>query len=180
MKFRKLFIFLLVITSAISATANLPLKRHTFHTSLTRIDYNAKDKIFEISIQLFAHDLAPLLEKRNGGKRIELEKSTETDKKILDYLNENFVLSDKNGAAKTLRWIGKEADVDTIMIYLEADATETLAGYKLKNTLFFADFPEQSNIVVCRYDGVKADLLFKVGDNSKEIVENKTAQEESK
>ncbi len=150
--------------------------RHRFHTSLTRIDYNAKEKIFEISIQLFAHDLVPLLEKR-GGKRFDLEKSNEADKLIFDYLNENFVLSDKNGAAKKLKWIGKEFDIDTVEVYLETDSTENLEGYKLKNIIFFESFPEQTNLVVCRYEGAKADLLFKAGDKTKEITENKTPTE---
>ncbi len=148
---------------------------HRYHTTLTRIDYNEKEKIFEISIKLFTHDLEPLLEKR-GGKRIDLEKSAEADKLIFDYLNENFVLSDKSGAAKKLKWIGKEFDVDTVEVYLETDAAETLEGYKLKNTLFFESYPEQANIVVCRYSDVKADLLFKVGDKTKEIVANKTTE----
>ncbi|MDQ2745963.1 MAG: hypothetical protein M3T96_01740 [Acidobacteriota bacterium] len=175
MMFVKLSALILIGWLAVSFGAKS--SAHTFHTSLTRIDYNEKAKIFEISMQLFAHDLVPLIEKRGGGKRVEFEKSAEADKLILGYVNENFVLSDKNGTAKTLRWVGKEFDVDTIEVYLEADATETLAGYHLKNTLFFADFPEQTNIVVCRYDGVKADLLFKVGDKAKEIVENKLPSE---
>lgn len=149
---------------------------HRYHSSLTRIDYNRQEKIFEISIKLFTHDLVPLLEKRGGGKRLDLEKSSEADKLIFDYLNENFVLSDKTGAAKKLKWIGKESDIDTVDVYVETDATENLEGYKLKNTLFFESFPEQTNIVVCRYDDKQADLLFKVGDKTKEIVANKNAR----
>ncbi len=149
---------------------------HRYHTTLTRIDYNQKEKIFEISIKLFTHDLLPLLEKRSG-KRVEIEKSAEADKLIFDYLNENFVLSDKSGAVKILKWIGKESDVDTVEVYLEADASENLEGYKLRNTLFFDNFPEQTNLVVCRYDGVKADLLFRGGEKIKEIVGNKTTTE---
>lgn len=149
---------------------------HRFHTSLTRIDFNAPEKNLEITVQLFTHDLIPLLERRSG-KRVELEKSPEADKLILDYLNENFVLTDKSGASKNLKWIGKESDVDTIWVYLETAATENLENYTLKNTIFFESFPEQTNLVVCRYDGKKADLMFKVGDKIKEIVENNTATE---
>lgn len=152
---------------------------HRFHTSLARVDYNSEQKIYEISIQLFTHDLTPLLE-RKSGKRIELDKSAEADKLIFDYLNGNFILTDKNGAAKTLKWVGKESDVDTVWVYLEAQATENLEGYSLKNTIFFESFPEQSNIVVCRYDGKKADLMFKVGDKEKTIIENKPETENQK
>jgi hypothetical protein len=116
------------------------------------------------------------LRKRNG-MTIDLEKTVEIDKLIFAYLNENFVLTDKKGETKILKWIGKEFDADSIRIYLEIDSTESLEGYKLKNALFFESYPEQANLVVCKYEGKKADLLFKVGDKVKEINENKTSSE---
>ncbi len=176
MKLRQLAILFIICLLTLSATANATAELHRYHTSLTRIDFNAKEKIFEISIQLFAHDLVPLLEKR-GGKRLDLEKSSAADKLILDYVNENFVLTDKKGAVKNLKWIGKEFDIDTVEVYLQADSTENQEGYQLKNTFFFENFPEQTNLVICRYDGVKADLLFKAGDKTKEIAANKMPPE---
>jgi len=150
-----------------------PVSAHRFHTSLTRIDYNSEQKLFEISIKLFTHDLIPILEKKTG-KRIDLEKTFDVDKFILEYLNENFVLTDKEGETKILKWVGKELDVDSVEIYLETSSTENLENYKLKNTIFFETFPVQTNLVVCRYDGKKADLLFKVGDKIKENREVKS------
>ncbi len=176
MKFYKIIPLFLICWLTLSVTTSISAKRHRFHTTLTRIDYNAREKNFEIIIKLFTHDLMPLLEKR-GGKRLDLEKSPEADKLILEYINENFVLSDKNNAAKTLKWIGKDFDIDEVRVYLETDSTENLEGYKLKNTLFFADFPEQINIVVCHYDSKKADLLYKAGDKIKQIVANKPTTE---
>jgi len=165
-------IFFLLI---IAAASIYPANAHNFHTTLTRIDYNAEGKLFEISIKLFTHDLAPLL-KRRSGKRIDLEKSPEVDKLILDYLNENFVLTDKKDEPKILKWIGKEIDADSIRIYVETSANENPEGYKLKNTLFFESYAEQINLVVCRFDGKKADLIFKAGDKVKEITENKATK----
>lgn len=176
MKFYKIIPLFLICLLALSSTTNVSAKRHRFHTTLTRIDYNAKEKNFEIIIKMFTHDLMPLLEKR-GGKSLDLEKSPEADKLILEYVNENFVLSDKNDAAKTLKWIGKDFDTDEVRVFLETGSTENLEGYKLKNTLFFNEFPEQTNIVLCLYEGKKADLLYKVGDKIKEIVANKPTTE---
>jgi len=167
------FIYIFILTSIAAATV-YSASLHRFHTTLTRIDYNAEGKLLEISIQLFTHDLAPLLERRSG-KRIDLEKSPDADKLILGYLNENFVLTDKKDEAKNLKWIGKEIDADTIRIYVETSSSENPEGYKLKNTLFFESHTEQINLVVCSYDGKKADLMFKVGDKIKEIMENKPA-----
>ena len=158
------FAFLLFTSPAVEA--------HRFHTSLTRIDYNSEQKLFEISIRLFTHDLVPILEEKSG-KRIDLEKTPDVDKIIFNYLNENFVLTDMKGETKVLKWVGKEFDVDTVQIYLETPSNENLENYKLKNTIFFESFPEQTNLVICRYDGKKADLMFKVGDKIKEIKEVK-------
>jgi hypothetical protein len=124
--------------------------------------------MFEISIQLFTHDLLPMLEKRKG-KNIDLEKIPGVDQLILNYLNENFVLIDKSGKAKKLEWVGKEIDTDAVWIYLETPADETPEGYNLRNTIFFESFPEQTNLVVCRFEGKKADMMFKAGDKIKEI-----------
>lgn len=166
---KSIYIFLVVIILAATFhSAGL----HRFHTTLTRIDYNPNEKLYEISIQIFTHDLVPLLERRGGGKRVDLEKTSDVDEMIQDYLNENFVLTDKKGETKHLKWIGKEVEIDSIRVFVESPATENLEGYNLKDTLFFESFPEQSNLVVCRYDEKKADLMFKVGDKVKEIKES--------
>jgi len=166
----RIFLVIIIVAAAVHSAG-----LHRFHTTLTRIDYNQDEKLYEISIRLFTHDLVPLLERRSG-KRVDLEKTFNVDEMIQGYLAENFVLTDKKGAVKQLKWIGKEVETDSIRVFVESPATENLEGYKLKNTLFFESFPEQSNLVVCLYDGKKADLMFKVGDKIKEITENKAAE----
>lgn len=176
--YKLLSVFLLTCLIACSATYAFSLRsvRHTYHTSLTRIDYNADEKLFEISIQLFAHDLVPLLEKR-AGKPISLEQKAEVDPLIQKYLNEQFVLKDKKGKVKVLKWVGKEMDVDSIHIYLETPSKESIENYSLQNTVFFESFREQTNLVICRFENKKADLVFKVGDREKKIVAGKPKAE---
>lgn len=169
--FQHLFLFACLTTSNQALSAAPVAIAHNFHTSLTRIDYNEKEKIYEITIQLFTHDLAPLLEKKTG-KRVDLDKS-DVDRFILDYLNKTFVLIDKKGEKRKLEWVGKEINTDTAWIYLETPAAEGLENYKLQNTIFFESFPEQTNLVICRYEGKKADLMFKAGDKVKEITSAK-------
>ena len=140
---------------------------HTYHTTLTRIDYDEKEKLVEISIQMFPHDLIPTLEKRTK-KNVDLEKS-DIDELILKYLNENFVLKDKKGEIKKLAWVGKEMQADSIFVYVEIPLENDFDGFNLQNTLFFESFPEQTNLVIARTKEKKSDLLFKVGDKFKEI-----------
>lgn len=161
-EFLTLLSILVLVMSAQAFTS------HTFHTSLTRMDYNEKDKRAEISIQLFVHDLVPTLEKLTN-KKVDLEKNPDIDKFIVKYLDENFILKDKSGEQKKLIWVGKEISVDTVFVYVEIQLSEDFGGYSLQNTLFFESYPEQTNLVIARYNGKKNDLLFKVGDKFKEI-----------
>lgn len=157
-----------VCVLALNAYA-LPSGFHTFHTSLTRIDYVEKDRLAQITIQLFSHDLVPVLE-RKSKKRIDLDvKSPENDKIIADYLSSQFVLLGIDDKPKPFNWVGKETDVDMIYIYLEISELENFDNLKLRNTIFFEDFPEQTNLVIARFNGKKTDLVFKTGDKIKDL-----------
>ncbi len=141
---------------------------HTFHTSLTRMDYNAKDKNIEISIQLFNHDVQPLLERRLK-KRVDLEKTGEVEAEVYKYLEENFIFQNKKGETQKLQWIGKEFNNDMMFVYVEIPFEEEFAGTKLQNTIFFESFAEQTNLVVAHFGDKKIDLLYKSGDKFKDL-----------
>ena len=149
---------------------------HTYHTSLTRIDYDKKENLAEISIQLFTHDLVPVLE-RYAKKDINLEKTIDIDELLYKYLSENFVLKDKQDVTKKLNWVGKEIKVDTVFVYLEIPLNADFEGFNLQNTIFFESFPEQTNLVIARFSDKKADLLYKTGDKFKEIKITPPAEE---
>lgn len=169
MNLKKFFTICFSVVAIIGlAESVFPLNRHTYHTSLTRINYNAKEKLVEITVQLFAHDLTPALERR-AKKDIDYEKSADIDRLIFDYVTEKLVLKDKNGAAKKLVWVGKEVQTDTIYVYVETRSEQDLEDFQLQNTFFFESFPEETNLVAARWSGKKADLLFKTGDAFKEI-----------
>jgi hypothetical protein len=177
MRFTKILLTtFLVLSLTLAASGVTSLNLHRYHTSLTRMDYNAKEKIIETSIQIFTHDLVPLLEHRTK-KRIDLEKTPDIDKLIFDYLSENFILKDNKGEAKKIKWIGKEIDVDTARVFVEISSDKSPDGFSLKNTLFFESFPEQTNLVIARFNEKKADLLFKVGDKFKEIKQTISTEE---
>jgi hypothetical protein len=175
-KIFRIFLVLIIFASANWTISAASFGAHRFHTSLTRIDYNSGEQLVEISIQLFTHDLAPLLEQR-AGRRVDLEKTLDVDKLIFDYLNETFVLSDRKGEIRNLKWVGKELDVDSIWIYVETPSKESPENFNLQNTIFFESFQEQTNLVICRYEGKKTDLMFKVGDKTKEILTSKPKED---
>ena len=132
------------------------------------MDYNEKEKLIEVTIQLFTHDLVPVLEKQTK-KSIDLEKTADIDKILLEYLSRNFVLNNKKGEAQKLNWVGKEIETDTVYVYIEIPMPEAIEGSQLQNTIFFESFAEQTNLVNARFNEKKADLLFVAGDKFKEI-----------
>jgi hypothetical protein len=146
----------------------LSVHAHTYHTSLTRMDFNEKDKNIEISIQLFIHDVVPMLERRLK-KQVDIEKTPEVDGEIFKYLEENFVLLNKNGDGQKLKWVGKEFENDVVYVYIEIPFAQSFEGVKLQNTIFFESFSEQTNLVIAHFGEKKMDLLYKSGDKFKEL-----------
>jgi hypothetical protein len=158
----------LVLTCAFLLLLSLQARAHTFHASLTRMDYNAEEKSIEVTIQVFAHDLETAIEKRQG-KRVNLEKSPVAAKLMLDYLNDRFVLKNKRGEIQKLSWVGKEQSADSVWLYLETKSAEGLENARLENSLFFELHNDQVNLVTCREAGKKQDFAFKPGDAAKNI-----------
>lgn len=145
---------------------------HRYYTSLTLIDYKPEDKNIEITIKVFTHDLEKVLENVSK-RRIDLEKTPGIDRIIQKYIEENFILKNKNGEKLQFRWVGKEFDADMTLVYVEAASAETIEGFQIQNTIFFESFARQTNLVTAQFNGKKADLFFKRGDKFKEILENK-------
>ncbi len=145
-----------------------PVKGHTYHTSLTRLDHNSQKGLLEITIRVFIHDLVPVLEKTNQG-RIDLERSADIDQILTSYVEQNFELRDKKDISQKLKWVGKELDVDVAFLYFEVAANESPEGYSLRNSIFFESFPQQTNLLVSRSEKKKCDLVFVVGDKFKEL-----------
>ena len=156
------FAFLIFNFAFVSAEA------HTYHTSLTRMDYNAADKNIEITIQLFIHDALPMLERRLK-KRVDIEKTPEVNGELFKYLGENFIFQNKKGEAQKLKWVGREFENDVVYVFVEIPFAESPEGTRLQNTIFFESFTQQTNLVVARFGDKKFDLLFKAGESVKEL-----------
>ncbi|MBC7797113.1 MAG: hypothetical protein H7Z37_09600 [Pyrinomonadaceae bacterium] len=157
---------IILLMSVFALTANA----HTFHSSLSRIDFNTKENSVEITIQVFTNDLQDALTRRSKNKKkINIEKSPNVGDLIVDYLSENFVLKNKSGESKKLTWIGMERQGDAVLLYVETKMPETLTDSTLENRVFFDMFDDQVNLVTARYDAQKVDLAFKAGDTLKSL-----------
>lgn len=156
---------ILIIAGVVLLATNFAFG-HKYHTSLTRIEYNEKDKNLEISIRLFVHDVGPMLENRLR-KRVDLEKTPEVDSELKKYLSENFLFKRPDGSDLRVDWVGKEFESDTMFVYVECPFEGDPSELSLQNTIFFDMFAEQTNLVVAKFGDQKFDLAFKSGDRVK-------------
>lgn len=169
MRFRSISIQMMIFLIAFSSVGNaFSLARHRYHSSLTLVEYSGKEKLFEVTIQLFTHDLVNVLES-DSKSPVDLSKDGEGDERLFEYLNANFSLKDKDGNVLKSEWVGKEVKVDRVDIFLQIPFGGDLEKFELKNSIFFEAFSEQKNLVTFRIGELKQDLIFKVGDKVKTI-----------
>lgn len=140
---------------------------HKYHTSVTRLEYNAEDRSAEITIQTFTDDIEAILTKR-AGRTIRLDASKDSGRLILDYLQSAFELR-VGGAKLELQWVGLEMKGGTAWLYVLAKLPVGLSKTGLRNALLFDLFEDQVNIVNVLNNGKKQSLVFKRGDNMQEI-----------
>lgn len=154
---------LLVLALPVGASA------HRYHTSVTRLEYNATEQLAEITVQTFADDIEAALRKRSKAGNVRLDSSKETNALVLDYLRSVIALKSA-GAEVELQWIGMELKGYTVWIYLQAKTPAGLAKTSLRNQLLCELFADQINIVNVLNDGKRASLVFKRGDAAQEIL----------
>jgi hypothetical protein len=162
----KLAIYILSLSLVCIVSAPVTLA-HKYHTSVTRLEYNAEERAVEITIQTFADDLEDILSKR-AGKSVRLDASKDVDRLAFDYVRSVIELKSRSGKSE-LQWVGMEAKGGTAWLYVLAKMPEGLSKATVRNSLLFDLFEDQVNIVNVWYDTKETSLVFKRGDNLQEI-----------
>lgn len=135
--------------------------RHDFHTSLTELRVNAKEKTVEVTVRVFTDDLEAALTKTNANQRVRLEAADAHDPLIDRYLKQHVVLTAASGKPRPFRYLGKEFEADATWLYLEFPLAEPLAGAKFQQAVLLDLFDDQTNLVNVFYGGdEKRSFLF--------------------
>jgi hypothetical protein len=143
---------------------------HAFHTSLTEIQYNAKEKSLEISIRMFTDDLETALTKFNNGQKIMVGgKNDNSDAVLSKYIQQHFAIISPQKQKKAISFIGKELEGDATWIYVEMPNSQDFKGHTLYNSLMQELFDDQTNLVNFTYLGNKKTFLFNAKTKSAEI-----------
>lgn len=141
--------------------AEKPAALHAFHTSLTEIQYNAKDKSLEITIRLFTDDLENALTKLNNGQKIMVGgKNDNSDAVLSKYIQQHFAILTPQKQKKTLNYLGKELEGDATWVYVEVPESQVVKGHILYNDIMQELFDDQTNLVNFFYAGSKKTFLF--------------------
>lgn len=179
MKNIKIKSLIIIAVFAATLTFGSIANAHRFHSSLTTIDYDADEKNIKITIQLITHDVLEVFDEITR-KSLDLENSPEVDELLKKYLAEHFVMQNKSGDKLEMKWVGKQVELERIFVYLEIPSGESIEGFKLHNTIFFENYPAQTNIIIAKFNSEKADLLFKGKDGFKTIEKVETKKTKSK
>ncbi|CAH0997052.1 hypothetical protein EMA8858_03189 [Emticicia aquatica] len=146
------------------------LHLHAFHTSLTEIQFNAKEKSLEISIRMFTDDLETALTKANNGQKIMIGGKNDNSDAILNkYIQQHFAIITPQKQKKTLTVLGKELEGDATWVYVEMPNNQDFKGHILYNNLMQELFDDQTNLVNFMYLSNKKTFLFNAKTKSAEI-----------
>lgn len=143
------------------------VRAHDFHASFAILERSADGSIVEVSLRVFADDLEGALSARTG-RPVTIGLTPDVDALISAYVAETLELRSSESVALALTWVGKEARVDSVWIYLETPAV-SLDGLRLRNRVLHERFADQVNLVQLREGRRQAMLNFRKGDDLKGV-----------
>ena len=135
---------------------------HAFHTSITEMRYNPKEKAFEISLRIFMDDLEKTLSTNNKNKKFVIENNDKNDVFIEQYIRKHFVITTPKNQKLNYQYVGKEKEGEAVWIYLEMPLNEPLKGSKIQNDVLMDMFEDQTNIVNIFMNNDKKSYLYNV------------------
>ncbi|MGF7215964.1 hypothetical protein GGR92_002104 [Spirosoma lacussanchae] len=141
---------------------------HDFHASVTQMQYNPKDRVFEISIRVFTDDLEKALGTLTSEK-INLDSKAKTDPLIEKYIRTHFAYVNPQKQPKPFQYIGYETEADAHWLYLEMPYAEPFRGGLLRQNVFMELFDDQVNMVNVQYQGQKKTFVFRKNQSVQEI-----------
>jgi hypothetical protein len=161
-RFLVLGILFILQTSFLHSPSFILPNTHAFHTSITEMRYNPKEKTFEISLRVFTDDLEKTLSLNNQNKKFVIESSDKNDPFIEQYVHKHFMITTPKNQKAIYQYVGKEKEGDATWIYLEMPVNEPIKGSKIQNSVLMDSFDDQTNIVNIFMNNDKKSYLFTV------------------
>lgn len=124
---------------------------HSFHAGITDISYNARTGSTEVVHTYMTHDVEALLANLYG-RAFDLS-DADDQAALRGYVEKHFWLNDKDGKRLPLRWVGLQADTDSVVVYQEAVQTPSAKVAAIHDGVLSDFVPDQVNTVNLTVDG---------------------------
>jgi hypothetical protein len=135
----------------------LMLVPHPMHVSVTEIQYNEKNKSFEIISRIFLDDLELSIRVRAKNESLDLLNPGDgvtTDQLVNSYLQDHLKVR-LDGKTAKMNYIAHEIEDAAMICYLEIEGVKKVKQVEVTNTVIQETHNDQSNLVHITYLGQK-------------------------
>lgn len=153
----------------INLNFNIFFTKHPVHISVTNVDYNETENVFDLSIKLFADDFEKIISIKNNvvlnlGKKNE---NIQCNSLIDNYIKHHFILKINNkNLIKGIDLLKKDVKIDdnSVWLYykLKYKKNKLVEGKKVEvvNILLNDLYKDQKNLFIFTYKNTKEGFNF--------------------
>ena len=134
---------------------------HPVHATFAEAQWNHKTTEIEVSLRLRGMDLESAISKTTG-KKVDLEKSTNIDQLIEDYLAKNFYVISPTEKKIYAQYLDKDVGITNTWVFFsfKVGGDQNIESFKIRNTIFFDDLEGQKNVIEYRMGKFKKIISF--------------------
>lgn len=142
---KKIFVIITSLILLFSSFLN-----HDFHTSMTKVEYNAGTKSLKFATKIDVEQIESVLNKKiNAG---------DFDQSLRNYLIRNVEVS-INDVPLKYNYTGKQESGEILWVYYEVENVGNIQSVGIKNTLFLDKNPNQQNFISFSINGKKGSFV---------------------
>ncbi len=139
-----------------------PAHAHRLNAAVTTVTPNERTGRLEVVHEVFLHDLEEAFRRRTG-RLLSLEPGARDVSLVVEFIAEQFSVSDPSGVPLPLSLIGAERSGNRLVIYRELAAPPPLAALWISDRILMEDFPAQTNRVDIVLGAGVHSLIFEPG-----------------
>lgn len=123
---------------------------HDFHTSMTKVEYNAGTKSLKFATKIDVEQIESVLNKKIS--------AGDFDQALKSYLVRNVEVSINDTPSK-YNYTGKQESGEIVWVYYEVENVGAIQSIGIKNTLFLEKNPNQQNFISFSVNGKKGSFV---------------------